>query len=216
MGFTGLLILARTPAPLADVGPLAGLDVELIGRRADHWKFAAVDGYAYDTPRCAAALVDATAAPVLIADVDDSDTALLVADSPRRVRWSALLSALVSATPWGEAAECVEAMAAVAELAVGWAAEAGQVATAEALTQVLSAADRDGRAADQAWLDAEGDLAAMAAIVHDQISFVEVYVMRVLTVLGLAVPTHEGSFWQHLARQADLLHHSRGHRPGLG
>lgn len=62
--------------------PLAGLEVELVGRRADHWQLDAIDGHLPDAPGCAAALVDATAAPVMIAVISDSDTALLLADSP--------------------------------------------------------------------------------------------------------------------------------------
>jgi len=73
------------------------------------------------------------------------------------------------------------------------------------VTEALSAADRHGRVADQAWTDAAGDLAAMSEVVHSQISFVEVYLLRVLTVLGLAVPTQEGSFWAHLTSQAQRL-----------
>ncbi|MBA8924540.1 hypothetical protein BC739_001737 [Kutzneria viridogrisea] len=37
----------------------------------------------------------------------------------------------------------------------------------------------------------------------EQISFIEVYVLRVLDVLGLAVPVGNGaSWWAHLATQA--------------
>jgi hypothetical protein len=38
----------------------------------------------------------------------------------------------------------------------------------------------------------------------EQISFIEVYVLRLLAVLGLAVPAHDAaSWWAHLAIQAD-------------
>jgi hypothetical protein len=70
MGFTGSLILARTPDSLIDV--LAPLEAELVGRRDDHWQLAAVIGDFPDIPGMAAALVEATAAPVLIAVVDFS------------------------------------------------------------------------------------------------------------------------------------------------
>ncbi len=64
MGFTGSLILARTPLPVTDQGVLAGLEVQFIGRRADHWQLAAVvTEHAPDTRGWAAALVNATAAP---------------------------------------------------------------------------------------------------------------------------------------------------------
>jgi hypothetical protein len=198
MGFTGSLILARTPVPLTDLEPLAGQGVELVGRRDDQWQFAVVDGHALDTPAWAAALVDATAAPVLIAVVDDSDTALL-ADSPDGHRWITVLNA-----PAGSAGR-----AAVADTRAmngdrrAWAAEAGHTAATEAVLEALRAADRDNRAADQAFSDAAGDVEAMAAIVRNQISFIEVYVLRVLAVLGLAVPVADpGSWWAHLASQA--------------
>ena len=75
MGFTGSLILARTPDSLLDMDLLAPHEAELVGRHDDHWQLAAVHGDFPDIPRLAAALVDATAAPALIAVVDDSDTA---------------------------------------------------------------------------------------------------------------------------------------------
>jgi hypothetical protein len=58
MGFTGSLILARTPVPLTDLDPLTGQDVELVDRRDvelvdrrdDQWQLVAVAGHAPDTP----------------------------------------------------------------------------------------------------------------------------------------------------------------------
>lgn len=212
VGFTGSLILARTPLPLTNLDPLTGLEVELVGRRTDHWQLAAVPDRAQGTSGWAAALVaalvHATTAPVLIADVSDSDAALLMADSPGGHRWSALLNALVGNGPWATATGCAEAMAGIAEVVVSWAAEAGQTTTTEAVTEALSAADRDNRAADQAWRDAARaapvDVAAVTEIVRNQVSFIEVYVLRVLATLGLAVPVQDtGSWWAHLASKAD-------------
>jgi hypothetical protein len=201
MGFTGSLILAHTPVPLTNLDPLAGQDVQLIGRRNDHWQLAAVDGHAQDTPDWAAALVDATTAPVLIAVVDDSDTALLLADSPGAHRWITVLNAPAHSAGRAAVAD-TRAMTAIAEQAVAWAAEAGQTVATEPVLETLRAADRDNRAADQAFSDAAGDVAAMAEVVRNQISFIEVYVMRVLTVLGVAVPVADaGSWWAHLASQ---------------
>jgi hypothetical protein len=91
MGFTGSLILARTQVSLIDV--LAPLEAELVGRRDDHWQLAAVMGDSPDIPGWAAALVEATAAPVLIAVVGDSDTALLLADGPDGHGWITVLNA---------------------------------------------------------------------------------------------------------------------------
>jgi hypothetical protein len=53
--------------------------------------------------------------------------------------------------------------------------------------------------------DAAGDVEAMNEIIRDQISLVEVYVLRVLAALGLAVPVSDGSWWARLARQASPL-----------
>jgi hypothetical protein len=50
MGFTGSLILDRTPMALTDLDTLAGQDIELVGRRDDRWQFAAVDRHIQDTP----------------------------------------------------------------------------------------------------------------------------------------------------------------------
>jgi hypothetical protein len=202
MGFTGSLILARTPVSLGDLDLLAGQEVELVGRRDDQWQLAAVNGHAADTPGWAAALVAATAAPVLIAVVDDSDTALLLAESPHDRRWITVLNAPAGSAGQAAVAD-TRAMTAIAEQAVAWAVEAGQTVTAEPVLEALCAADRDNRAAAQAFSDAVGDAEAIAEVVHNQISFIEVYVLRVLAVLGVAVPVEEdGSWWAHLAAQA--------------
>lgn len=55
MGFTGLLILARTGTPLSDLRPLAGHDAEFVSRRADDWQLAAVAGHVQNTPDWAVA-----------------------------------------------------------------------------------------------------------------------------------------------------------------
>ena len=206
MGFTGSLILARTPLPLTDLEPLAGHDVELVGRRDDQWQLAAVDGHAQDTPDWAAALVDATAAPVLIAVVDDSDIALLLADSPGGHRWVTVLNAPPDSAGRAAVAD-TRAMTAIAETAVAWTAEAGHATDTTAVLEALCAADRDNRAADKAFSEAldAGDFAATNDVVRSQISFIEVYVLRVLAVLGLVVPVADGSWWAHLASQAHPL-----------
>lgn len=180
MGFTGLLILARTEAPLTELHPLAGHDPELIGRRADHWHLAAVLGHTQDTPDWAAALVDATAAPVLIAVVDDSGTALLLADSPGGHRWITVLNAPPDSAGRAAVAD-TRAMTAIAETAVAWTAEAGHTVDTEAVLEALCVADRDNRAADKAFsnaLDAR-DFAAADDVMRSQISFIEVYVFAI-------------------------------------
>jgi hypothetical protein len=206
MGFTGSLILARTPVPLTGLAPLAGHEVELVGRRDDHWQLVAVDGHAPDTPGWAAALVEATAAPVLIAVVDDSDTALLLADSPNGHRWITVLNAPADSAGRAAVAD-TRAMTAIAETAVAWAAEAGHTTNTDTVLDALCAADRDNRAADKEFGDAldAGDFAAADVVVCTQILFIEVYVLRVLAVLGLAVPVPDGSWWAHLASQAHPL-----------
>ena len=204
MGFTGSLILARTPDSLLDMDLLAPHETELVGRHHDHWQLAAVLGDFPDIPGLAAALVAATAAPVLIAVVDDSDTALLLADSPHGHRWITVLNAPADSA--GRAAVSdTRAMTAIAETAVAWAAEAGHTVAIDAVLTALCEADRDNRAADQAFSDAldAGDFAATHEVVRNQISFIEVYVLRVLAALGVAVSVHDtSSWWAHLADQA--------------
>lgn len=165
MGFTGSLVLARTRALLTDLDPVVRHDAQLVGRRDDGWQLAAVHtDYTQDPLVWAAALVDATAAPVLIAAVSDSDTARLAADSPDGHRWIAVLNALVE----GDSAATVSShAAAIADVAVAWAAEAGQTVDLEAVVEALCAADRDNRAADQAMIDAAGDIARMSEIVRN-------------------------------------------------
>jgi hypothetical protein len=202
MGFTGSLVLARTRTSLTDLEPVARHDAQLVGRREDGWQFAAVHtGYTQDPLAWAAALVDATAAPVLIAAVSDSDTARLAADSPDGHRWVAVLNALVESD---SAAAVSSHAAAIADVVVAWAAEAGQTADLEAVVEALCAADRDNRAADQAMIDSAGDIARISEVVRNHIAFIEVYVLRLLAVLGLAVPVQDaGSWWAHLANQAN-------------
>jgi hypothetical protein len=202
MGFTGSLVLARTRTLLTDLEPVAGHDAQLVGRRDDGWQLAAVHtGYTQDPLAWAAVLVDATAAPVLIAAVSDSDTARLAAESPDGHRWVAVLNALVE----GDSAAAVSSgVAAIADVVVAWAAEAGQTVDLEAVVEALCAADRDNRAADQAMIDAAGDIARMSEIVRNHIAFIEVYVLRLLAALGLAIPAQDaGSWWAHLANQAN-------------
>lgn len=205
MGFTGSLILARTPDSLLDMDLLTPHEAELVGRHVDHWQLATVLGDFPDIPGLAAALVDATAAPVLIAVVDDSDTALLLADSPEGHRWITVLNAPADSAGRAAVADS-RAMTAIAETAVAWAAEAGHTVTTEPVLEALCAADRDNRAADKAFSDAldAGDFAATHEVVRNQISFIEVYVLRVLAVLGLSMPAAEAhSWWAHLASQVD-------------
>ena len=127
---------------------------------------------------------------------------VMLADSPAGHRWITVLNAPADSAGRAAVAD-TRAMTAIAEEAVAWAAEAGQTVATEQVLEALCAADRDNRAADQAFADAAGDVEAMAEVVRNQISFVEVYVLRVLAVLGLAVPVAEaGSWWAHLATQA--------------
>ncbi|GAA5110718.1 hypothetical protein [Haloechinothrix salitolerans] len=204
MGFTGSLILARTPDLLLDMDLLTPHEAELVGRHVDHWQLAAVLGDFPDIPGLAAALVDATAAPVLIAVVDDSDTALLLADSPNGHRWITVLNAPADSAGRAAVAD-TRAMTAIAEAAVAWATEAGHTVATDAVLTALCEADRDNRAADQAFSDAlnAGDFAATHEVVRNQISFIEVYVLRVLAALGVAVSVQgTDSWWAHLADQA--------------
>ena len=71
------------------------------------------------------------------------------------------------------------------------AAEARQTVAAEPVLEALCATDRDNRAADQAFSDAAGDVTAMTEVVRNQISFIEVSVLRVPAVLGLSMPATE-------------------------
>jgi hypothetical protein len=119
MGFTGSLILARSPVSLLDMDLLAPHEAELVGSNDDHWQLAAVIGDFPDIPGLAAALAGATTAPVLIAVIDDSDTALLLADSHDGHRWITVLNAPADSA--GRAVRCREiaCVQGVAERLVG-------------------------------------------------------------------------------------------------
>jgi hypothetical protein len=95
-------------------------------------------------------------------------------------------------------------MTANAEAAVAWAAKAVHTVATDAVLAALREADRDNRAADQVFSDAldAGDFAATHEVVRNQISFIEVYVLRVLAALGIVVSVRDtGSWWAHLAYQ---------------
>ncbi|MEC3974949.1 hypothetical protein [Amycolatopsis sp. H20-H5] len=202
MGFTGSLILARTPDSLIDL--LAPHEAELVGRRDDHWQLAAVTEDSPDIPGLSAALVEVTAAPVLIAVVSDSDTALLLADGPDGHQWITVLNAPADSAGRAAVAD-TRAMTAITQAAVAWAAKAGHTVAADAVLAALCEADRDNRAADHAFSDAldARDFAATHEVVRNQIPFIEVYVLRVLATLGVAVSVQDtSSWWAHLANQA--------------
>ena len=96
-------------------------------------------------------------------------------------------------------------MTGIAEAAVLWAADAGHTVATDVVLTALCEVDRDNRAADQAFSDTlgAGDFAATHEVVRNQISFIEVYVLRVLVALGVAVLVQDtGSWWAHLADQA--------------
>ncbi|MFC0112375.1 hypothetical protein [Kibdelosporangium aridum] len=138
--------------------------------------------------------------------VDDSDTALLLADSPDGRRWITVLNGPSDSAGRAAVAD-TRAMTAIAEAAVAWAAEAGHTVATGAVLTALCEADRDNWAADEAFSNAldAGDFAATHEVVRKQISFIEVYVLRVLTALGVVVSVQDtDSWWAHLASQANL------------
>jgi hypothetical protein len=182
MAFTGLFILARTDAPLTDLGWAARLGVELLGRRDDGWQLAAVSGHLDDAPGWANTLVNITAAPALIVMITHSTTALLLGASPDSPAWVCVLNAPPDSTAPAMVADAA-AMSATAQEAVAWAAQAGHTVATDMVLDALSAADR-----------ASGN----------QATFVEVYVLRVLAVLGLAVSIPVAmSWWAQPASQVD-------------
>lgn len=90
MAFTGLLVLARTTRPVT--GLLSSLEADLISHRTDDWQLVQLLDHTEDVHVVVASLVNLTAAPVLAAAIDDSTSALVVADSPDQRRWTAMLN----------------------------------------------------------------------------------------------------------------------------
>ena len=196
MGFTGLLILAQAEVPLTDLQPLVGCNVELVSRRDDGWQLATLTDDVRGPAQMGVLLVDATAAQVLVAQVNDSTHALLMADSPSGRRWQVWLNGTAFAV--GDPPDLGDAQGAVA-----WAAEAGKAAGPEVVLKAMSAADRDTEAFNRAWTDARKDVDALGDVIRNQTSHVEIHVLRVLAALGFAArAVEEDSWWGYLVRKS--------------
>jgi hypothetical protein len=178
MGFTGLLVLARSAALLTTLGPLVRLNAELVSRRDDGWQLASIDGHLDHAPGCANALVAITAAPTLIAMIRDSTTAVLIGARPNHPAWIAQLNAPQGKPPHLPVTD-LQATAAIAEAAVAWAADAGHTADAHTVLEALCPPDHAQRASDAD---------TTTQINRHRMPDIVSYLMRVLAVLGLAMP----------------------------
>ncbi|HCT79996.1 MAG TPA: hypothetical protein DGT23_26215 [Micromonosporaceae bacterium] len=126
MGFSGLLLLARSEDPLADLPSVSHLEVE--ERKLEgSWRAGQIKRDFTDPEALAAALVRYTGSPALAAYVFDSDFAQVNIDSPGGVRhWFYVdnTTAVASFEPWDDPPEPPSDEETVA-LVQQWAAEAG-------------------------------------------------------------------------------------------
>lgn len=141
MGFWGYFIVARSEHSLADLGAIStlcswgGSDQagELVGHRNDgSWQFLQVHrGDPSAVEWLAARLSAETGAPALAMYVMDSDCGWIVAASPGGGGWRGYLGSDADIPPLDTSMEQI------AEAAAEWAAEAGRVADAGAITVAM-------------------------------------------------------------------------------
>lgn len=219
MGFSGVLVLGHSvEQPVTSVGPLAGLGKDqalLVGRRADGWQLVEVLGHTGHASVWVPALVAVTAAPVLCAEVHDSDSAVVLADSPAGHWWSAWLPRR-SAFDAGDVPATGELLqqqrlelglasgTETAPQAAAWATDAGQRVDVDHIAAALDAADTDSTTldnTDQTFFSQENpDTRAYAEALLSRPPFVEIYVSRLLDSLGINPPPIDpASAWAHMA-----------------
>ena len=160
MGFWGSYVFARSREDLSglpEVQTLGG-DVDLALRGDDGWQVLALHRANPVLAEAAVpALVAATGAPALVANVADSDFAHVIADTPAGVRWSAMLNRTMAAgygfpvdggldefgdLPGELLAEfALPGVPEASASAVQWSAEGGALADLAAVTAALTAND---------------------------------------------------------------------------
>ncbi|MFD9127659.1 hypothetical protein [Kitasatospora sp. NPDC059571] len=140
MGFTGDVVLARSGRPLRELAWFAAgcaeggsTCVSACNPRPGGWQTLQIlHGMVDDSVASLRALVEATAAPVLVAHVMDSDVCWTRGLAPSGARWSTVLDPVMAADygvpgPFPDASEEI----------TRWAAEAGFAADPAALGEVL-------------------------------------------------------------------------------
>lgn len=141
MGFTGDFVLARSDQPLRELPMFASgctdgdLDcVSSCWPRPGGWQTLQIHhGVRDDSLPAFQGLVAATGAPILIANVMDSDVCQVRGLAPSGARWSTFLDPVMAAD-YG----IPEPSPGTAEYITRWAAEAGFTADADALAYVLT------------------------------------------------------------------------------
>ena len=131
MGYTGRIVVARSPEPLTALG-----DAEVLDESSYRggWRAAQLSGDLSDALR---RLVAETAAPAITAFILDSDVADVEASTPAGGYWHVHLHRK-KAAEYG-APDLGQTTAEVTEQALAWAAEAGLTADGEAVRTALEA-----------------------------------------------------------------------------
>ncbi|CRK57625.1 hypothetical protein [Alloactinosynnema sp. L-07] len=88
-------------------------------------------------------------------------------------------------------------------------------AAVEHVPEVLVAADRHNRSTDQAMTDSASDVGALDAAIGNQISFIEVYVLRLLAALGVAMPIDDVDVLVGIPSQPGAYTHHVGDLAGF-
>ncbi|MFI8190619.1 hypothetical protein ACIF8T_17715 [Streptomyces sp. NPDC085946] len=145
MGYWGYFVVGRDARPLAGLDALAGADGMTLRTSAPGgwqvWEYPSRDGDVGGMN----ALARETGAPALFGYVMDGDCVVVEAAAPRSGTWTTCLARTAMAGHLGAGREgpALEDYflepGDAAERAVGWAAEAGLTADADALAEVLAA-----------------------------------------------------------------------------
>ncbi|MGX1511629.1 hypothetical protein [Streptomyces collinus] len=160
MGYWGYFVVGRAERPLAELEALSGAADMTLRQSAPEgwqvWEFAGGDGDVGNMND----LAGQTGAPALFGYVMDSDCVVVEAAAPESGAWTTCLARTAMAGYLGAERDgltledyFLEPRDA-AERAVAWAAEAGRVARARELTEVLS---DDPAAAADGPCDPDGD-----------------------------------------------------------
>lgn len=132
MGYTGRILVARSPRPLSELAAVDADDVLHESAYAGDWREAQLDG---DLPGALQRLVAETGGPVLSAFIFDSDVADVEALSPGGAAWNVYLHE-GKAREYG-APELPQTVDEVVGQAQAWSAEAGLTSSAVAVRTAI-------------------------------------------------------------------------------
>ncbi|HEY9286867.1 MAG TPA: hypothetical protein VIT43_02475 [Candidatus Dormibacteraeota bacterium] len=139
MGYWGHLLLAWTKDPLAALTEARAFgEPEDERRLIEDWSLLRAGHEPPDLRTALASVVQATRMPALVAYVLDSDCAVLEAQTPAGLRWTAVLNRATAEASYEGVADGVLPVDQVMAGAIGWANEAGLKPDQQMLSRALT------------------------------------------------------------------------------